>query len=79
MNRRGRRPTPSEVLNFAVTGYGPNQYAAVVEEFAPVYRPDAIIVALIPNDLKKVMTPFADTAKGIGFDRPRPEWRYSRS
>ncbi len=71
LNQRGVDQTV-EVMNFAVTGYGPSQYAAVMEEFAPVYRPDAIIVTLIPNDLKKVMAPFSKRVKGIGFDRPNP-------
>ena len=30
---------PVEVLNFAVTGYGPNQHAAIVEHFAPITGP----------------------------------------
>jgi hypothetical protein len=76
LNRRGAGRT-TEVLNFAVTGYGPGQYAAVVEEFAPTYRPDTIIVALIPNDLRKVMTPFAKRVKDIGFDRPDPNGAFA--
>ena len=72
LNKRGDDRTV-EVLNFAVTGYGPSQYAAVVGEFAPIYRPSAIIVTLIPNDLKKVMSPFSQRAQGIGFDRPNPD------
>ncbi len=61
-----------EVLNFAVTGFGPSQYATVVAEYAPIYRPDVIVVALIPNDFRKVMTPVATQAQGIGFDLPNP-------
>jgi len=61
-----------EVLNFAVTGFGPGQYAAVVAEYAPIYQPDVIIAALIPNDLKKVMMPISKRKESIGFDLPNP-------
>src|SRR5262249_52360619 len=33
-----------EVLNFAMTGYGPNQEAEVVGAFAPRFRPDVVVV-----------------------------------
>src|SRR4029453_8288324 len=39
-----------EGLNFAVAGYGPNQEAAVVHEFAPRFRPDVIVVQSFVND-----------------------------
>jgi hypothetical protein len=29
-----------EVQNFGVTGYGPDQYAAVAEAFVPMLKPD---------------------------------------
>lgn len=67
-----------EVLNFAVTGYGPNQYAAVVEEYAPRYRPDAIVIGLFGNDFQDVLVSDDDFRAGIGFGLPpahgRPSW-----
>ena len=71
LNQRGVGQTV-EVLNFAVTGYGPSQYAAVVEEYGPVYEPDVILVTLIPNDFRKATVPISTTAQNIGFDRTDP-------
>ncbi len=68
---------PVQVLNFAVTGYGPRQYAAVIEKFAPIYEPDLILIAMIPNDLRKVMTAISTQQKSIGFDLPYPNDPYS--
>lgn len=67
-----------EVLNFAVTGYGPSQYAAVIEEYAPVYRPDAVVIGLFGNDFQDVLVADDDFRAGIGFGLPpahgRPSW-----
>lgn len=67
-----------EVLNFAVTGYGPNQYAAVVEAYAPVYRPDTVVIGLFGNDFQDVLVSNDDFRAGIGFGLPpahgRPSW-----
>jgi len=65
-----RKDRPVEVLNFAVTGYGPNQYAAVVEHFAPIYRPDLILVEMYVNEFDDVQTPDNDFRTMIGFGRP---------
>lgn len=61
---------PVEVMNFAITGYGPNQYAAVVETFAPRYRPDLILVGMFVNDLDDVLESRDDFQESIGFGRP---------
>jgi len=63
-------PGKVEVLNFAVTGYGPNQYARIVREFAPAYRPDLILIELFVNDFQDVLTTDAEFARSIGFDLP---------
>ncbi|MBL8153914.1 MAG: acyltransferase [Anaerolineae bacterium] len=57
----------AEVLNFAITGYGPNQYAAVVEHFAPLYQPDAILVEMFVNDYLDVLMSDAEFQASIGF------------
>ena len=59
-----------EVLNFAVTGYGPNQYAAVVDSFAAIYRPDLILIGFFGNDYLDVQTTNDDFRRGIGFGEP---------
>ncbi|WP_448541682.1 acyltransferase family protein [Roseiflexus sp.] len=65
-----------EVLNFGITGYGPNQYAAVVQRYAPVYRPDLIIVELFVNDFEDVLITDDEFRRSIGFDLPAPDdWR----
>jgi peptidoglycan/LPS O-acetylase OafA/YrhL len=60
----GRR---CEVLNFAVTGYGPMQEQAVVDSFVPVYQPDLVIVELFVNDFEDVLSSNEDFRKSIGF------------
>lgn len=62
----------SEILNFAVTGYGPNQYQAVIEEFAPKYHPDLIIVETFVNDFQDVLRSNEEFRNSIGFDQPPP-------
>ena len=59
---------PVQVLNFAVTGYGPNQYSAVIDKYAPVYQPDLMIVEVFVNDFQDVLFSNEDFQKSIGFD-----------
>ncbi len=61
---------PVEVLNFAITGYGPNQYAAVIEKYGPVYQPDLIVVETFVNDFQDVLQSNADFQQSIGFGSP---------
>ena len=37
-------------MNFAITGYGPNQYAEVARTFIPRYHPDIVIIGFFMND-----------------------------
>jgi lysophospholipase L1-like esterase len=60
----------TEVLNYAVTGYGPNQYAAVLRDKIPEYRPDLVLVACFVNDFFDVQTSIESLRKSIGFDLP---------
>ncbi len=61
-----------EVLNFSMTGYGPDQYAAVVKTFAPKYKPDLIIVEHYVNDYQDVMMTTAEFQTSIGFGKRDP-------
>lgn len=63
----------AEVMNFAITGYGPNQYAAVLAAFVPRYKPDVIIVELFVNDLEDVAMTTQKFQHQIGFGHPRPD------
>ena len=65
-----------EVLNFAITGYGPNQYAAVVETFAPIYEPDLILVGFFVNEYQDVLWGDAEFRSSIGFDLPSQDSWY---
>jgi hypothetical protein len=61
-----------EVLNFGITGYGPNQYLAVFEEYGPRYRPDLVIVGLFVNDFFDVLMSDEEFRSSIGFSlRPQ--------
>jgi peptidoglycan/LPS O-acetylase OafA/YrhL len=66
-----------EVLNFAVTGYGPNQYAAVIDSFGPIYKPDMIIIEFFVNDYADVLMSNEEFQKSIGFDLPASDSWYS--
>jgi peptidoglycan/LPS O-acetylase OafA/YrhL len=72
----GRPGAPSrrvEVMDFAITGYGPNQYAAVVRRFAPLYRPDLVLVEFYVNEYQDVMQSDSSFRASIGFARPSPD------
>jgi peptidoglycan/LPS O-acetylase OafA/YrhL len=67
-----RTHRPTQVMNFAVTGYGPNQYAAVVDTFAPIYHPDLIVIGLFINDYGDVLTSDDEFRRSIGFGKVDP-------
>ncbi len=67
---RAQLHRPVEVLNFAITGYGPNQYAEVLAQFAPVYRPDVIVVGFFTNEFDDVLMSNQEFRDDIGFGRP---------
>ena len=66
-----------EVLNFAITGYGPNQYAAVVRKYAPIYKPDLVVIELFVNDYQDALISDEQFYQSIGFDRPPQNGLYS--
>lgn len=41
----------TEVMNFSITGWGPNQYATVIDKFVPVYKPDLILISFLLMNL----------------------------
>jgi hypothetical protein len=63
---------PAEVLNLSITGWGPNQYAAAVERYAPDFEPDIILVSFFVNEFDDIDREVVDFHSSIGFGRPRP-------
>jgi hypothetical protein len=59
-----------EVLNFGITAYGPNQYALVIEKFAPVYHPDLTIIGFFVNGYEDVLINVEKYSQSIGFSLP---------
>lgn len=59
-----------EVQNFAMTGYGPQHYAAVMTAFVPVYQPDVVIVEFFVNDLGDILISEDQFRASIGFGQP---------
>jgi peptidoglycan/LPS O-acetylase OafA/YrhL len=64
---------PVQVMNFAITGYGPNQYAAVVNTFAAKFKPDLILIGLFINDYGDVLTTDDAFRTSIGFGKVDPD------
>jgi hypothetical protein len=65
-----------EVLNFAVTGYGPAQFEALAREFVPRYHPDVVIIGFFVKDFGDVLLPGEIGSARVGFDLPPlPAWK----
>jgi peptidoglycan/LPS O-acetylase OafA/YrhL len=62
-----------EVLNFSITGYGPNQYAEIVKEITPRYQPNLIIVEVFVNDFQDATWTNEDFQYNIGFYNDAPD------
>jgi peptidoglycan/LPS O-acetylase OafA/YrhL len=68
-----------EVLNFGVTGYGPQHYALLAERYVPRYHPDLVVVGFFVNDFDDVTRTMDRFTRGIGFDKaPQTGWRSYR-
>lgn len=63
----------TEVINLSITGYGPNQYAAVLESMVPRFEPDLVIVELFVNDFGDALTSGREFQDSIGFQRRDPD------
>jgi peptidoglycan/LPS O-acetylase OafA/YrhL len=59
----------TQVLNFSITGWGPNQYASVIDDYAPEYEPDLIIVGFFVNDFFDVGLNGDQYRRSIGFQK----------
>ena len=62
----------AEILNLSVTGWGPNQYLAAVEEHAERFAPDFVIVGLFVNDFIDVRLTHQNFQENIGFGKTDP-------
>lgn len=60
---------PTEVLNFSITGWGPQHYRRAVELYAPRFEPDLVIVGMFVNEFWDVAILDAEFAASIGFER----------
>jgi peptidoglycan/LPS O-acetylase OafA/YrhL len=56
-----------QVVNFAVTGYGPRQYADVISKYAPDVHPNVILMEFFVNDFQDVFISNEDFQASIGF------------
>jgi hypothetical protein len=65
-----------QVLNFAITGYGPSQFEAVAREFVPRFKPDLVIIGFFVKDYGDVLRADDAMRAAIGFDLPPlPAWK----
>ncbi|HLI96048.1 MAG TPA: acyltransferase family protein [Candidatus Baltobacteraceae bacterium] len=65
-----KAPGRVQVMNFAITGYGPNQYSAVTQEYAPIYHPKLIVIGMFINDFEDALRTNDDFRQDIGFGKP---------
>ena len=69
-------PRNVEVLNFGMTGYGPQQYTSIVDSFARIFHPDILIVEMFVNDYQDILVDVREAQNGIGFELPPQDgWR----
>jgi peptidoglycan/LPS O-acetylase OafA/YrhL len=65
-----------QVLNFAITGYGPAQFEAVAREFVPRFKPNLVIIGFFVKDYGDVLRSDTSRRAAIGFDlHPLPAWK----
>lgn len=60
----------TEIINFGITGYGPNQYQWLVQEYAPKLKPDLIVIGFFTNDFVDVFADADEFCSMIGFEKP---------
>ena len=61
-----------EVINLAVTGYGPEQYAAVAEQHFGTLAPDLVLVGFFVNEYVDVERSMEEFQRSIGFGEGDP-------
>ena len=59
-----------QVLNFGITGYGPDQEARVLREYVPRYKPDVVILESFVNAFEKLDSTDDEIRASIGFGSP---------
>ncbi|CAB5115213.1 hypothetical protein D3OALGB2SA_2637 [Olavius algarvensis associated proteobacterium Delta 3] len=62
----------TQVMNFSITGWGPNQYAKVISKYVPEYKPDLILISFFVNEFFDVAISNTDFQKSIGFTKMSP-------
>jgi hypothetical protein len=58
------------VLNFGITGYGPDQEARAIARYVPRYRPDVVVLENFVNAFEKLDLTDDDLRTSIGFGNP---------
>ena len=61
-------PRPVQVIDGGVTGYGPNEERAELQQLAPRYRPDVIVEQFYINELSDITIAPAEFRSSIGLD-----------
>jgi peptidoglycan/LPS O-acetylase OafA/YrhL len=67
----------AEVMNFSITGWGPQHYARAVSRYASVYAPDLIVVGFFVNEFFDVERSDENFNRSIGFDQPEQGSTYA--
>jgi len=67
----------TEIFNFSITGWGPNQYLAAIREYAPIYKPDIVLVGFFVNEFFDINASKEGFQMSIGFQNPRANGFYS--
>ncbi len=67
----------TQVLNFSITGWGPQHYKRAVEKYAPKYNPDLILVGFFINEFFDVTITDQRFNESIGFHRADQNGIYS--
>ena len=68
---------PVEVLNFGVTGYGPNQHAAIAEAFVPAFKPDVLVLTMFVNEFDDAALADERFRQSIGFAKTPADGLYA--
>jgi peptidoglycan/LPS O-acetylase OafA/YrhL len=66
-----------QIMTFAVTHYGPSQYAALVDQYAPIYHPDLILIGFSAFDYQDSRQDINAVRAQIGFDYPASDSLYA--
>ena len=62
-----------EVLNFSITGWGPQHYDRATRIYGPQFEPDLVVVGFFVNEFFDVAISDEQFRESIGFGRPDPD------